>query len=89
MTQSLALDLVRQTLMTAFWLALPLLAIGFLSGVVISLVQIVTSFQDPSFGGALRLAAFVGGLLVTMPWMLTKIIQFTVQLFGDFSRYAS
>lgn len=89
MTQAVALDLIRQTLMTAFWLALPLLAIGFLSGIVISLVQIVTSFQDPAFGGALRLAAFIAGLLATMPWMLTRIIQFTMQLFGDFGRYAS
>jgi flagellar biosynthetic protein FliQ len=88
MTQAMAVDLIRQTLMAAFWLALPLLAIGFLSGILISLVQIVTSFQDPSFGGALRLAAFAAGLLVTMPWMLTRIIQFTMGLFGDLSRYA-
>lgn len=88
MTQAMAVDLIRQTLMAAFWLALPLLAIGFISGIVISLVQIVTSFQDPSFGGTLRLAAFLCGLVLTMPWMLTRIIQFTLGLFGDLSRYA-
>ncbi|MCS7043055.1 MAG: flagellar biosynthetic protein FliQ [Bryobacteraceae bacterium] len=89
MTQAMAIDLIRQTLMAAFWLALPLLAIGFVSGIVISLVQIVTSFQDPSFGGALRLAAFLCGLLLTMPWMLSRIVHFTIRLFGDLSRYAS
>lgn len=88
MTQAMAVDLIRQTLMAAFWLALPLLAIGFVAGILISLVQIVTSFQDPSFGGALRLAAFVAGLLLTLPWMLTRIVQFTLGLFGDLSRYA-
>lgn len=88
MNQAMAVELIRQTLMAAFWLALPLLAIGFLSGIVISLVQIVTSFQDPSFAGALRLAAFVCGLLLTLPWMASRIVQFTARLFGDLSRYA-
>ena len=35
--------------MTTFWLAAPLLAIGFIAGIVISLVQIATSIQDNAF----------------------------------------
>jgi len=80
-------DLLRQTLMAAFWLALPLLAIGFFAGIVISLVQIVTSFQDPAFGGALRLAAFLAGLLLALPWMIARMVDFTILLFRDLSRY--
>jgi flagellar biosynthetic protein FliQ len=81
-------DLVRQALWTTFWLSLPLLAVGFLAGVVTSLVQIVTSMQDSAFGTVPRLAAFLAALLVFLPWMLMKIVGYTTALLGDFSRYA-
>jgi flagellar biosynthetic protein FliQ len=80
-------ELLRQTLMAAFWLSLPLLAIGFLAGIVISLLQIVTSFQDPAFGGVLRLCAFLAGLLAALPWMILRMTDFTTLLLKDLSRY--
>ena len=89
MNAALVTDLLRQTLMAAFWLALPLLAIGFLAGILISLAQVVTGIQDPSFGAVLRLAAFLAGFLITLPWMLSRMIQFTTALLGSLGRYAS
>ena len=50
--------------MTTFWLCAPLLAIGFIAGIVISLVQIATSMQDnavqhhPAPGGISRRDCF-------------------------------
>jgi hypothetical protein len=40
------------------------------------------------FGAVPRLAAFLGGLLLLMPWMLKKSVGNTLALFSDFSRYA-
>ena len=88
MTTGVAIDLFRQALMTTFWMCLPILTIGFVVGVVISLVQIVTSMQDASFGTVPRLAAFLFGLLLLMPWMLNRMMTFTIGLFGDLGRYA-
>lgn len=81
-------DLVRQALMTTFWLSLPLLGAGFVAGVVISLVQILTSMQDSAFATVPRLAAFLLALFLALPWMLTKLIEYTVRLYSDFGRYA-
>ena len=88
MNQELAVQVFREALMTTFWLSLPLLTIGFVAGIVISLVQIVTSIQDSAFSTIPRLAAFLVGLLVFLPWMLMKMIAYTTMLLGDFSRYA-
>ncbi len=88
MNQQLAVQVFREALMTTFWLSLPLLAIGFIAGIVISLIQIVTSIQDSAFSTVPRLAAFLVGLLVFLPWMLMKMIAYTTMVFGDFSRYA-
>ena len=88
MSEQAAVDVVRQALMTTFWLSLPLLATGFVAGVVMSLIQIVTSMQDSAFGTVPRLAAFLGGLLLFLPWMLMKLVAYTVALFGDLGKYA-
>ena len=88
MTSDLVVQLLRQTMMTTFWLALPLLAIGFIAGIVISLVQIATSMQDNAFSTIPRLVAFLFGLLLLLPWMLQKTMAYTVSLLGDLGRYA-
>lgn len=88
MTPSLAIDIIRQALWTTFWLALPMLAIGLVVGVVVSLIQVATSIQDTSFGAVPRLSAFLFGLLFLLPWMTSKLISYTTALLGDFSRYA-
>jgi flagellar biosynthetic protein FliQ len=87
-TPQAAVEIFRSALMTTFWVALPLLAIGFLAGIMISLVQIVTSVQEPTFGTVPRLAAFLFGIVFLMPWMLMRLISYTIALFGDFGRYA-
>jgi flagellar biosynthetic protein FliQ len=88
MTPDLVVQILRQALMTTFWLAMPLLAIGFVAGIIISLVQIATSMQDAAFSTIPRLVAFLAGLLFLMPWMLQRTMQYTIQVLGDFSRYA-
>ncbi len=88
MTPELAIQIFRHTLMETFWLSLPLLAIGFAVGIVVSLLQVLTSIQDTSFGAVPRLAAFLVGVLLMLPWMTSHLIAYTAALFGDFGRYA-
>ena len=88
MTPETVVEVMRHALLTAFWLAAPLLAIGFLAGIAISLVQIATSIQDNAVGSIPRLTAFLAGLLLLLPWMLERIMTYTTALFGSFGRYA-
>lgn len=87
MTTSTVVDLMRNAFLTTLWISLPVLGVAFVVGVIVSLAQILTSIQDSSFSTVPRLAAFLGTLLITMPWMLGKIISYTTQLFGDFQRF--
>ncbi len=79
---------MRQMLMLAFWVSAPLLIVGFVAGVLISLVQVVTSMQDSAFSTVPRLAAFLLGLLIAMPWMLRQMMSYTISILGDLGRYA-
>jgi flagellar biosynthetic protein FliQ len=88
MTPELAVQIFRHALLETFWLALPILTIGFVVGIVVSLVQVLTSIQDTSFSAVPKLLAFLFGLLLLLPWMTTKLITYTTLLLGDFGRYA-
>ncbi len=88
MNSQTAVDIFRHALMTTFWTSLPLLLIGFVAGIVMSLIQVITSIQDNSFSAVPRLTAFFLGLLILMPWMTSRLMSYTAGLLGDFSRYA-
>ena len=87
MTPESVVQIIRQALMMTFWLAAPLLAIGFIAGIAISLVQIATSIQDNAVSSIPRLTAFLAGLLLLLPWMLQKMMAYTTMLFGNLGRY--
>ena len=69
-------------------MSLPLLAIGLAVGIAVSLLQVLTSIQDTSFGAVPRLMAFLVGVLLMLPWMTSRLIAFTSLLLSDFGRYA-
>jgi flagellar biosynthetic protein FliQ len=79
--------MTRDALITALLLSAPLLAVGFIAGIIISLVQILTSIQDSAFNAIPRLVAFLTAFIVAMPWMLQKMTAYTVAILGDLSRY--
>jgi flagellar biosynthetic protein FliQ len=88
MTPEFVVEIVRQALMMTLWLGAPLLIIGFVAGIVISLIQIVTSIQDTGFSTIPRLVVFLFGAVLLMPWMLQKITGYTVLILSDLGRYA-
>lgn len=87
MTPESAAHIVGQMFMAAFWISAPLLAIGFVTGVTVSLVQVLTSIQDSGFNAIPRLIAFLGGSLVMMPWMVHKAMAYTIDILGNLSLY--
>lgn len=88
MSAEAAVHLVRQALLAAFWVSAPLLLIGFAVGIVVSLVQVLTSMQDAAFNAIPRLGAFLAGFLLLLPWMLRYMTSYTHALLEDFTRYA-
>ena len=88
MTPDSVVQIIRDTLMATFWLSAPLLAIGLVAGIVVSLLQIVTSIQDTAFSAVPRLAAFLVGIMLLLPWMLMKLMAYTTGILGNLSRFA-
>ncbi len=74
--------------MTAFVISAPILLLAFVSGVIVSVVQILTSMQDPAFNTIPRLAAFLAAIVLLLPWMTERLVIYTTALFSDLARFA-
>jgi flagellar biosynthetic protein FliQ len=88
MTPEFVIQIVREALTTTCWIVAPVLLAGFIAGILISLVQIVTSIQDSAFNTVPRLVAFLVAIVLLMPWMLHRTMAYTAGILGDLGRYA-
>jgi flagellar biosynthesis protein FliQ len=80
-------SLARLTLETALWVGAPVLLVAIVSGLVMSIFQVMTSIQENSISMVPRLLAVGGISLLLMPWFLHKLSYFTLQLLSDFHPY--
>ena len=78
------ITLVRNTLEIAFFLAAPLLAIATAVSLIVNVGQVLTSLQDQTISTVPRLAAVAAAALFFLPWMLRKLIVFTIAMWSDF-----
>lgn len=71
----------------AMWITLqvagPVLIIGLIVGLVVSVFQAVTQIQEQTLVFIPKLIAIVGVLMVTGPWMLNVMMGYTEGLFRD------
>jgi len=77
-------EIMRRTIETALWMGAPLLIVATVVGLVINVVQVLTSLQETTISTVPRLAAVAAAVLLLMPWMTRRIGSFTLQLFSDF-----
>ncbi len=84
MSPEMIVTLGQRTLQTAVMLAAPLLIALALVSLLINIVQVLTSLQDNTISSVPRLLATAVGAIVLMPWMLRKLVVFTLQMFADF-----
>jgi flagellar biosynthetic protein FliQ len=86
MSPDYAVQLGRETLLTTLWLVAPILMVATVVSLLISIAQVMTSIQDNTIATVPRLAVVAVTTFVMLPWMLRKLMSFTVQLFTDFHR---
>lgn len=87
MTEFTLLELVKETIYLSFLLSLPMLVIGTLIGVAVSIFQTVTSIQDQSLAFIPKLFATILSMVFFGPWMLSILMQFTTRLLQSLPQF--
>lgn len=77
-----ALDLVQQTLVLALLISAPMLIIGMVVGVVISLLQAVTQIQEQTLSFVPKITAMIFAAVLLMPWICQRLLDYTAAVFG-------
>jgi flagellar biosynthesis protein FliQ len=81
MAEDAVVQIIEQTLWTAFLVSLPLLGTALVVGVLISILQAVTSVQEMTLTYVPKIAAVVAAVFLFLPWMTAVLLQFTRTIF--------
>ena len=82
MDLSQASDLIRETLTLALIISAPMLIIGLVVGVFVSLLQAVTQIQEQTLSLIPKLAAMIGAAIVLMPWIGHRLMEYATKMFS-------
>jgi len=88
MNQEIILKLAKDTLQITLMISGPLLVVSLVVGILVSIVQVVTSIQDMTLSFVPRVIAVFLTFLFVLPWMLSTLLSFTTQLYGHLERFA-
>jgi flagellar biosynthetic protein FliQ len=80
MDQDVVVSLGTQAMSLALKISLPLLGVGLIVGVLISIIQAVTSIQEQTLAFIPKVVAMAVVLVVGGPWMLNQLLSYTSEL---------
>jgi len=78
-----AVELVRQTLLLALLVSAPMLLIGLVVGIVVSLLQAVTQIQEQTLTFIPKIVAMVGAAIFLMPWISHMLMDYATKIFSN------
>ena len=85
MNELIIVDLAREALRTAIYVAGPALIVSMIVGLSISVFQVVTSLQDQTVAFVPKVLAVMLVVVISFPWMMRLMVQFTTKMFTDFN----
>lgn len=75
---------VREVLFVVLKIAGPMLIAGMAIGLVISLIQSVTSIQDQTLTFVPKIVGMVGVAIILLPWIVMRLVQFAAKMLSLF-----
>jgi len=77
------INIGQQAIYTALMIAAPMLLIGLVVGILISIFQAATQINEQTLVFIPKILAIVIALVLFGPWMLSTMVEFTTQLFAN------
>ena len=87
MTPEFVIGFARQSIELTMFVSLPMLGVGLVVGVVISILQAATQIQEMTLTFVPKIIAVFLALLISFPWVMDKMITFTQDVFLNFPQY--
>jgi len=78
MNQETAIEMLRSLITVSLTVVTPVILAALVVGVAVSLLQAITSIQEPTLSFAPKLIAVGAVIIVAAPWMIRQLMQFTI-----------
>ena len=80
MTQDFVVGLARHAIELTLIISLPMLGLGLIVGLAVSIFQAVTQIQEMTLTFVPKIVAVLLALLFSFPWIMHKLVDFTANL---------
>lgn len=87
LTMETVVTLGQQMLFTALLISLPMLGIGLIVGVTVSIFQAATQVNEQTLTIVPKLVAVALALLISLPLLLRILLDYTTNLFSSLPNY--
>lgn len=81
MSSDLAIQIGRDALFMVMLISAPMLGLGLLVGILVSIFQAITQIQEQTLSFIPKIIAVFVGVLIFGPWMLALLVDYTRELF--------
>ncbi len=83
MNQDEVISLTLEAMVLAFKIGMPLLMVGLVIGLVVSVFQAVTQIQEQTLAFIPKVIGLAVVLVVGGPWMLDQVVTYTQELYSS------
>lgn len=87
MNEAMIIELGQRTMFTILLMAAPMLGIGLMVGLAVSIFQATTQIQEATLTFIPKIIAVLGSVVIFGPWLLSVIIDFTISIYSNMSSF--
>ena len=81
MTDVLVIKIMRESLMTILIVSTPILGVGMVVGLIISIIQTTTSIQEQTLTFVPKIIAIFAAMIIFGSWMIRTLVNYTNNIF--------
>ena len=87
MSGDVVVQLGKQALMTVLLVSAPMLGLGLLVGLCVSVFQATTSIQEQTLAFIPKIIAVFVAILIFGPWMLRILVEYVMNIIVNLPQY--
>lgn len=87
MAEGLVIELFQQAMLNVIILSAPMLLLGLIVGLAVSIFQATTQIQEATLAFVPKILAVLLAFIVFGPWLLATAIDYTEALFVNLNRF--
>jgi flagellar biosynthetic protein FliQ len=87
MTPELVVELAQKAIKVTLMVSLPVLGIGLIVGVVVSVLQAATQIQEMTLTFVPKILSILVGLLFLLPWIMHQVMGFAIEIITNLPNY--